>query len=154
MSKGMRVCDREIIERQVKTAWETKSKEDFVKEFEDSGVCQVILQKISEINNMTDNIKSIEDSRDALTSEVSGLIEDFNVCHSEGKSNSYYHGYEGTYLDFNRGGYSSSHASYEVKTGIPHSVRLSISDELGLQTMSGDFNAKAIVESLIKTFVK
>tara|TARA_R100000781_G_scaffold104274_1_gene68003 strand:+ start:3301 stop:3765 length:465 start_codon:yes stop_codon:yes gene_type:complete len=153
MSKGMRVCDREIIERQVRNAWETKSKEDFEKEFTDSGVCEVVLNKFSEINNMIDNIQTIEANKNALEDEIKELVENFNECHSLGKSDSYYNSYNGTYISLNNMGYNSKHQSYEIKTSVPNDIRISISDELGLQTMSGDFNAKAIVESLIKRFV-
>ena len=59
-----------------------------------------------------------------------------------------------TPISTNLGYYRNRHADWEYRTNVPNSIRHGVSDELGLQTMGCDFNAKDLVAKLIEMFVE
>ena len=154
MSKAMRVVDREIIERQVINAWKNKSLSELQQLIESTcfGVnCNGLLAKF---NSLVDQINDLDKERNALKDEIETMTKDFNTQNCNIVDHSYRYDYEGTYVDLNLGHYSNSKSSgYDLKTNVPSEIRTGISDELGLQTMGGDFNAKDLVEALIEKFV-
>ena len=154
MSKAMRVVDREIIERQVVNAWKDKSLSELKQLIEETGFGKECNDLLSEFNSLVDQISELEKERNSLKERIESMTKDFNTKNCNIDDHSYRYHYEGTYVDLNLGHYSNSKSSgYELKTNVPSDIRTGISDELGLQTMGGDFNAKELVEALIAKFV-
>ena len=154
MSKAMRVVDREIIERQVVNAWKNKSLSELKQLVEETGFGVECDNLLSEFNSLVDQISDLEKERNSLKERIESMTKDFNTANCNVDEHSYRHHYEGTYVDLNLGHYGNSKSSgYELKTNVPSEIRTGISDELGLQTMGGDFNAKDLVEALIEKFV-
>ncbi len=154
MSKAMRVVDREIIERQVVNAWKEKSLSEMKQLVFASGYEEECNKLLSEYNSLVDQISDLEKQRNELKQDLENLTTDFNRENCNIDDHSYRYHYEGTYVELNLGCYGNSKAKdFEYRTNIPSSIRTGISDELGLATMGGDFNAKDLVETLIAKFV-
>ena len=154
MSKAMRVVDREIIERQVVNAWKDKSLSELQQLIDSTGFGENCNKLLAKFNSLVDQIDELEKARNTLKDELETMTKDFNRTNCNVDDHSYRYHYEGTYVELNLGHYGNSKGKgYELKTNVPSDIRTGISDELGLQTMGGDFNAKDLVEALIAKFV-
>ena len=152
MSKAMRIVDREIIERQVVNAWRDKSENLFVDIVEGEGFDLHINTMIRSLNDLCEEIELLEKKAKDLRHEIEENIEGFNGKHTDKDNESYQHSWYGTYISANLGHYGNKNANWEYKTNVPNSIRHGVSDELGMQTMGGDFNAKDLVAKLIEMF--
>ena len=157
MSKAMRVVDREIIERQVISAWKNKSLSDFKQEVENANFDGVLDEMMSKYNTLQAQIKELETARNELKSDIEISITQWNDEHAIEKDDnqySYGHDYRGTYIWSNVNSYTTQdRATYDYTTYVPYGIEQDIRDELGLQTMGGDFNGKDLVQALIEKFV-
>ena len=151
--KPMRVCDREVIERKVIDAWEQNSLSKFEKEVKSSKVDKALDNLVKDFNSIVSKIDELETERNKLRDSIELMARQFNEEHSTPVENSYRHDWSGAYIkpdiSYGRGG-----AKYSLQTNIPHEIRQAIQDELALQTMSGDFDANELIQSLVDTFVK
>lgn len=155
MSKAMRVCDREVIERQVVNAWKKKSEKVIIEKLLETKFGEALDNDLADYNNLVKEITALEKKRDELRRKVSDDIRVFNESNCEVDDNSYRHNYYGTYVDTDIGSYGNSRAKgYTLNTNIPHELRSNISDELALSTMGGDFNGNDLVVRLIEMFVE
>tara|TARA_R100000353_G_scaffold50640_1_gene40195 strand:- start:259 stop:726 length:468 start_codon:yes stop_codon:yes gene_type:complete len=153
-SKAMRVCDREVIERKVVDAWKQKSLHDFEKLVKSSKVDKTLNSLIKDYNSIISKMNDLETERNKLRDSIENVSKNFNKEHSFIDNNSYHKDWSGTYISTNVGSYGRSEADYNLVTQIPYEVRQAIQDELALQTMSGDFDANELIQSLINIFVK
>ena len=154
MSKAMRIVDREIIERQVVNAWIDKSEKVMADIVEGSGFDVQLNDMIHSYNTLNEEIDLLERKAKDLRHEIEDTVKGFNSKHTEKDNDSYNHSFFGTYVSTNLGHYGSKNANWDYKTNVPNSIRHGVSDELGLQTMGGDFNAKDLVAKLIEMFVE
>lgn len=152
-NKAMRVCDREVIERKVIDVWEQKSLHDFEKLVKSSKVDKTLDSLIEDFNSIISKINDLETERNKLRDSIEKIATTFNEEHSINENNSYHRSFSGTYISTNIT-YGRSRAKYSLQTHVPHEIRQNIQDELALQTMSGDFDANELIQSLVNTFVK
>ena len=152
-NKAMRVCDREVIERRVVDAWKQDALSKFEKEVKSSKFIKALDNLVKDFNSIVSKIDELETERNKLRDSIELMAEQFNKEHSTLLEGSYRHDWSGAYIksdiSYGRGG-----AKYSLQTNIPHEIKQGIQDELALQTMSGDFNANELIQSLIDTFVK
>ena len=152
-NKAMRVCDREVIERRLVDAWKQDALSKFEKEVKSSKVDKALDNLVKDFNSIVSKIDELETERNKLRDSIELMAEQFNKEHSTLLEGSYRHDWSGAYIksdiSYGRGG-----AKYSLQTNIPHEIKQGIQDELALQTMSGDFNANELIQSLIDTFVK
>jgi hypothetical protein len=152
-NKAMRVCDREVIERRVVDAWKQDALSKFEKEVKSSKVDKALDNLVKDFNSIVSKINELETERNKLRNSIELMAEQFNKEHSTLLEGCYRHDWSGAYIksdiSYGRGG-----AKYSLQTNIPHEIRQGIQDELALQTMSGDFDANELIQSLINTFVK
>ena len=153
MSKAMRIVDREIIERQVVNAWIDKSEKVMADIVEGEGFDVHLNDMIHSYNTLNEEIELLENKAKDLRHEIEDTVKSFNLKHSDEDNECYQYSFYGTYVSTNLGHYGSKNASWDYKTNVPNSIRHGVSDELGLQTMGGDFNAKDLVAKLIEMFV-
>tara|TARA_Y100000114_G_scaffold153439_1_gene173390 strand:- start:918 stop:1385 length:468 start_codon:yes stop_codon:yes gene_type:complete len=154
MSKAMRVVDREIIERQVVNAWRDKSLSEIKELVESTGFGDKLTDLISDYNGLVDQIKELEKQRDTLKDDMNAMTKEFNDSHCAVDESHYRYNYQGSYVQLELAHYGNSKCSdWKYETNIPNDIRTGISDELGLQTMGGDFNGKDLVRALIEKFV-
>tara|TARA_Y100000592_G_scaffold24408_1_gene38120 strand:- start:268 stop:732 length:465 start_codon:yes stop_codon:yes gene_type:complete len=152
-NKAMRVCDREVIERKVVDTWKQKALHDFEKEVKSSKVDKALDNLVKDFNSVVSKIDELETERNKLRDSIELMAKQFNNEHSTPVENCYRHDWTGAYIktdiSYGRGG-----AKYSLETNIPHEIRQNIQDELALQTMSGDFDANELIQSLVDIFVK
>jgi hypothetical protein len=152
--KPMRVCDREVIERKVVDAWKQNSLSKFEKEIKSSKVDKALDSLIIDYNYVSSEIEELETRRNKLRDSIELMAKQFNEEHTNfDDSNRYHRSYAGTYISTDIS-YGTSKAKYSLRTHVPNDIRQDIQDELALQTMSGDFDANELIQSLINTFVK
>ena len=151
--KAMRICDREVIERRVFDAWEQDALSKLEKEVKSSKVDKELNNLIKDFNCLVSKIDELETERNKLRDSIKLMAKQFNKEHSTPDENSYRHDWIGAYIktDISYGG---GGAKYTLETNIPNEIKQGIKDELALQTMTGDFDAKRLIQSLIDTFVK
>ena len=150
----MRIVDREIIERQVVNAWINKSEKVMADIVESSGFDVELTDMINSYNTLNEEIALLEKKSKDLKNEIEDTVKSFNLKHTDRDDKDYQHSFFGTYISTNLGYYRNRHADWEYRTNVPNSIRHGVSDELGLQTMGGDFNAKDLVAKLIEMFVE
>ena len=153
MSKAMRIVDREIIERQVVNAWKEKSEANFIREVESEGFDVMLNDLMHQHSGLCDEIDALEKKLKELRQEIDDNVKGFNLRYSEKDNSSYTHDYHGTYIKTSLGHYGHSKGDWEYDTNVPNRIRHGVADELGMQTMGGDFNAKDLVARLIEMFV-
>lgn len=152
-NKAMRVCDREVIERKVVDAWKQNSLSKFEKEVKSSKVDKALDSLIKDFNSVVSKIDDLETERNKLRDSIENVAKTFNEEHAIDDKNNYHRSYTGTYISTDIA-YGRSKAKYSLQTQIPYEIRQGIQDELALQTMSGDFDANELIQSLVNTFVK
>ena len=152
--KPMRVCDREVIERKVVDAWKLNSLSNFEKLVKSSKVDKTLNGLIKDFNSIVSKMNDLETERNKLRNSIENVAKNFNKEHSFINDNSYHRDWSGTFISTNIASYGRSEADYNLVTQIPYEVRQAIQDELALQTMSGDFDANELIQSLINIFVK
>ena len=152
-NKAMRVCDREVIERKVVDTWKQKALHDFEKLVKSSKVNKALDNLVKDFNSVVSKIDELETERNKLRDSIELMAKQFNNEHSTPLEGCYRYDWSGAYIrtdiSYGRGG-----AKYSLETNIPHEIRQGIQDELALQTMSGDFDANELIQSLVNTFVK
>ena len=152
--KPMRVCDRQVIERKVVDAWKQNSLSKFKKEVKSSKVDKALDNLVKDFNSVVSKIDELETERNKIRDSIELMAKQFNEEHTSfDDSNRYHRSYAGTYIRTDIS-YGTSKAKYSLETHVPHEVRQGIQDELALQTMSGDFDANELIQSLVNTFVK
>jgi len=152
-NKAMRVCDREVIERRVVDAWKQDALSKFEKEVKSSKVDKALDNLVKDFNSVVSKIDELETERNKLRDSIELMAKQFNNEHSTLLEGCYRHDWSGAYIETNIS-YGRGEAKYSLQTNIPHEMRQGIQDELALQTMSGDFDANELIQSLINTFVK
>ena len=152
-NKAMRVCDREVIERRVVDAWKQDALSKFEKEVKSSKVDKALDNLVKDFNSIVSKIDELETERNKLRDSIELMAKQFNNEHSSLLEGCYRHDWSGAYIETNIS-YGRGGAKYSLQTNIPYEIRQGIQDELALQTMSGDFNANELIQSLIDTFVK
>ena len=152
-NKAMRVCDREVIERKVVDTWKRNSLSKFEKLVKSSKVDKALDNLIKDFNSVVSKINDLETERNKLRDSIELMAKQFNKEHSTPVENCYRHDWSGTYISTNIA-YGRGEADYNLVTQIPYEVRQAIQDELALQTMSGDFDANELIQSLVDIFVK
>lgn len=152
-NKAMRVCDREVIERRVFDAWKQNILSKFEKEVKSSKVDKALDNLVKDFNSVVSKIDELEREKNKLRDSIELMAKQFNKEHSTPLEDCYRYDWCGAYIkpdiSYGRGG-----AKYSLETNIPNEIKQGIKDELALQTMSGDFDANELIQSLINTFVK
>ena len=151
--KPMRVCDREVIERRVVDAWKQDALSKFEKEVKSSNVDNTLDSLIKDFNSVVSTIDELEKERNKLRDSIELMAKQFNKEHSTYLEGCYRYDWSGAYIKTDIS-YGRGRAKYSLETNIPHEIRQNIQDELALQTMSGDFDANELIQSLVNTFVK
>ena len=143
MAKQMRICDQDLIINKVVKSVEQVRREAYEKDIKSQPEWKKFLAETTKYKREYDRIEKLKSELNSARDSLEKRIKDFNVQngftgYNEGICSEHYHsGRPNIYINTN---------------GLDWEVRQAITEEVRFSGMSGDFDARQMIEDLVAKF--
>tara|TARA_R100001443_G_C3262017_1_gene155839 strand:+ start:169 stop:603 length:435 start_codon:yes stop_codon:yes gene_type:complete len=143
MAKQMRICDQDLIINKVVKSVEQVRREAYEKDIKSQPEWKQFLTETTKYQKEYDRIDKLKSELNSARNNLEQRIKDFNeqqgfTGYNEGICNENYH---------------SSRPTIHINTnGLDYEIRQAITEEVRFAGMSGDFNARQMIEDLVAKF--
>ena len=143
MAKQMRICDQDLIINKVVKSVEQVRREAYEKDIKSQPEWEKFLAETTKYKREYDRIEKLKSELNSARDNLEQRVKDFNVQNG-------FTGYnEGICLEH----YHSGRPSIHINTnGLDWEVRQAITEEVRFSGMSGDFDARQMIEDLVAKF--
>ena len=143
MAKPMRICDQDLIINKVVKSVEDVRREAYEKDIKSQPEWKQFLAETTKHQKEFDRIEKLKSELNSARDSLEERIKDFNVQngftgYNEGICSEHYH--------------SSRPNIYINTNGLDWEVRQAITEEVRFSGMSGDFDARQMIEDLVAKF--
>ena len=143
MAKPMRICDQDLIINKVVKNVEQVRREAYEKDIKSQPEWKQFFTETTKYQKEYDRIEKLKSELNSVRDNLEQRIKDFNVQngftgYNEGICSEHYH--------------SSRPSIYINTNGLDWEIRQAITEEVRFAGMSGDFNAKQMIEDLVAKF--
>ena len=143
MAKQMRICDQDLIINKVVKSVEQVRREAYEKNIQSQPEWKKFLAETTKYQKEYDRIEKLKSELNSARDNLEQRIKDFNV--------------QNGYTKYNEGitqeSYHRDRPSICINTtGLDWEVRQAITEEVRFSGMSGDFDARQMIEDLVAKF--
>ena len=143
MAKQMRICDQDLIINKVVKSVEQVRREAYEKNIQSQPEWKKFLAETTKYQKEYDRIEKLKSELNSARDNLEQRIKDFNV--------------QNGYTKYNEGitqeSYHRDRPSICINTsGLDWEIRQAITEEVRFSGMSGDFDARQMIEDLVAKF--
>ena len=143
MAKPMRICDQDLIINKVMKSVEQVRREAYEKDIKSQPEWKQFLDETTKHQKEYDRIEKLKKELNSARDNLEQRIKDFNVQN----------GFTGYNEGINQENYHRDRPSIHINTnGLDYEIRQAITEEVRFAGMSGDFDARQMVEDLVAKF--
>jgi hypothetical protein len=143
MAKQMRICDQDLIINKVVKSVEQVRREAYEKDIKSQPEWKKFVSETTKYQKEYDRIEKLKSELNSARDSLEERIKDFNVQN----------GFTGYNEGICHANYHRDRPSIHINTnGLDYEVRQAITEEVRFSGMSGDFDARQMVEDLVAKF--
>ena len=143
MAKQMRICDQDLIINKVVKSVEQVRREAYEKDIKSQPEWKKFLAETTKYQKEYDRIEKLKSELNSARDNLEQKIKDFNVQN----------GFTGYNEGIQQETYHRDRPSIRINTnGLDWDIRQAITEEVRFSGMSGDFDARQMIEDLVAKF--